>query len=189
MEMSALELAAAVLVLVNIALVARRSIWNYPFGIAAVTLYAIVFWGARLYSDMLLQGFYLLLNLYGWWHWQRSRAASGEVVVLRLGALARIGWIAAAAAATLGWGALMHRFTDAAAPWWDASVAMISIAAQILMARRFVENWVLWILVDLIAIPLFAARGLWTTAAVYVLLLGLSLWGLIDWLRAERRAR
>lgn len=187
--MNPVEILAALLVLVNIALVAKRSVWNYPFGIAAVALYGVVFLEAKLYSDMLLQGFFLVLNLYGWINWRRSRADAGEVVVLTLGWPARAAWLAGCALAIWGWGALMHRFTDAAAPWWDAGVAITSVAAQLLLARRYLENWVLWIAVDVIAVPLFAARGLWLTAGVYVVLLGLAIGGAIGWHRARLAIR
>lgn len=185
--MNPLEIAASALLLVNIALVARRSIWNYPFAIAAVSLYAVLFYETKLYSDMLLQGFYVALNLYGWFNWSRSKAEAGEVVVRMLTWPARAAWLAGCAALTGGWGWLMHRLTDAAMPWWDAGVAMTSVAAQILLSRRYLENWVLWIAVDIVAVPLFAMRGLWLTAGVYAILLGLSVWGLIDWRRAYRR--
>jgi nicotinamide mononucleotide transporter len=185
--MDPFEAMAALLVLVNIALVARRSVWNYPFGIAAVTLYGWVFWGAKLYSDMLLQGFFLALNIYGWFNWARSRAQAGEVIVLTLGWRMRGLMVGASLLAIWGWGTLMHRFTDAALPWWDAGVAIASVVAQLLLSRRYLENWALWILVDIVAVPLFAARGLWLTSAVYLLLLGLSIWGLIGWHRAWRR--
>ena len=81
----------------------------------------------------------------------------------------------------------MHRYTDAAFPWWDAGVAMLSVAAQILMSRRAIENWVLWITVDGIAIGLYAAKDLWLTALLYMIFLALSVWGLMDWRRAEQR--
>mgnify|MGYP003577682811 CR=1 FL=1 len=189
LPMNPLEIAASALLLVNIALVARRSIWNYPFGIAAVSLYALLFFETKLYSDMLLQGFYVALNLYGWFNWTRSKADAGEVVVLTLGWPAGGGWGAGCEVWMVGGGWLMHRLTDAAMPWWDAGVAMTSVAAQILLARRYLENWVLWIIVDIVAIPLFASRGLWLTAGVYGVLLGLSIWGLIDWHRAHARHR
>ena len=81
----------------------------------------------------------------------------------------------------------MHRFTDAAYPWWDAGVAILSVAAQILMSRRLIENWVLWIAVDVLAIGLYAAKDLRLTALLYVVFLALSVWGMIDWRVAERR--
>ena len=182
-----LEAIAAALVVANVALLARRSVWNYPFAIAAVALYAIVFARARLYSDMLLQGFFLVVNLYGWLLWTRGRAVSGTVLVETLSAIARLRWAIGCAAAVLAWGTLMHRYTDAAYPWWDAGVAIVSIAAQILLARRAIENWWLWIAIDVAAVPLYLAKQLWFTGALYVVLLALSVWGLIDWRAARER--
>ncbi|MGH6617863.1 nicotinamide riboside transporter PnuC, partial [Sphingomonas sp.] len=95
-------------------------------------------------------------------------------------------WIGGIAAATAGWGWLMHRFTDASLPWPDAGVAMTSVAAQILLSRRKIENWVLWIAVDLVAIGIYAVKDLKVACALYVVLLGVSIWGLIDWRRSER---
>lgn len=184
--MSELEWGAAALVLINVALVARRSIWNYPFALAAVSLYAIVFYDARLYSDMLLQGFFFALNLYGWANWLRAREDNGMPVGW-MAARERWRWAVTTVAAWLAWSFAMHYFTDAAAPWADGAIAMASIAAQWLLARRRVESWWLWIFVDLIAVPLFAVRGLYATSAVYVLLLGISIAGLIEWRRAAAR--
>ncbi|WP_447760981.1 nicotinamide riboside transporter PnuC [Sphingopyxis panaciterrae] len=186
--MSELEWIAAALVLINVALVALRSVWNYPFALVAVSLYAIVFYEARLYSDMLLQGFFFVLNLYGWAAWMRARDEGG-IPVGWMTPRARAAWGAATVAAWIGWSYMMHRHTDAAAPWIDGAVAMLSITAQWLLARRRVESWWLWILVDLIAIPLFAWRGLYATSAVYVVLLGLSIDGLIQWRRAAATGR
>jgi nicotinamide mononucleotide transporter len=90
-------------------------------------------------------------------------------------------------AATLGWGWLMHRFTDASLPWWDAGVAVVSVAAQWLQALRRWESWVLWIAVDLLSVGLYLAKELWPTAALYVLLTGIAAWGLADWLRARQK--
>jgi nicotinamide mononucleotide transporter len=185
--MSPIEIAAVVLGLVNVTLVVRRSIWNYPFALAMVALYAWIFWGVKLYSDMLLQGFFFAVNIYGWWYWARSIATEGDVVVERLTPGARAGWVAGCLVATASWGWLMHRYTDAAFPWWDAGVAMASVAAQILQSRRKIESWVLWIGVDVAAIGLYAAKGLMLTPLLYALFLLLSIWGLVDWRRAERR--
>ena len=181
--MSQLEWLAAALVLINVALVAMRKVWNYPFALTAVTLYAFVFYEAKLYSDMLLQGFFFVLNLYGWLSWVRARDDSG-VPVGWMPVRDRWRWGAAVGVAWVVWSSAMHRYTDAAAPWIDGGIAMLSIAAQWLLARRRVESWWLWILVDLIAVPLFAWRGLYATSAVYVVLLGLSIDGLIQWRRA-----
>lgn len=187
-EMSPIEGVAALLILANVWLIARRNIWNYAFGIAGVAIYGIVFFRAKLYSDMLLQVFFLVVQLYGWRQWRRSQIDAGEVVVERLTVGARLGWLAGILVAVAGWGWLMHRFTDAALPWWDASVAMTSVAAQILMSVRKLENWWLWIVANILSIGLYATKGLWITMALYVLLLGISIWGLARWRIARQGA-
>ncbi|TPG12358.1 nicotinamide riboside transporter PnuC [Sphingomonas oligophenolica] len=183
--MNSIEAIAAALIVVNVALVARRSIWNYPFAIAAVAIYAVVFARARLYSDMLLQGFFLVVNLYGWVNWARIRAAAGDVLVETLTPQTRALWAAGVIVAAAGWGTVMHRYTDASYPWWDAGIAGASIAAQVLQARRRLESWWLWIAVDVASVPLYAAKGLWFTTALYLVLLAISVAGLIDWRRAR----
>ena len=181
--MSYLEWAAAAFVLINVALVALRSVWNYPFALVAVTLYAFVFFEAKLYSDMLLQGFFFALNLYGWAAWMRARDDSG-VPVRWMTDRARRSWALATQGARARRDVAMEPHNHPGAPGEDRAIAMLSITAQWLLARRRVESWFLWILVDLIAIPLFASRGLYATSAVYVVLLGLSIDGLVQWRRA-----
>lgn len=184
--MSPIETAAAALGLVNITLIVRRSVWNYPFGLVMVTLYAFVFFGERLYSDAILQVFFFVVQLYGWWAWSRARADEGEVKVELLGWPARGAWLAGILVAAALWGWLMHSYTDAHFPWWDAGVAMFSVAGQILMSRRFLENWWCWIAADLLAIPLYATKAMWPTTALYVVFLGFAIWGAIDWAKAPR---
>ncbi|KQS04366.1 nicotinamide mononucleotide transporter [Sphingomonas sp. Leaf357] len=184
--MSLVEILASLLIVVNVVLVARRSVWNYAFAIAGVAIYGWIFFEAKLYSDMLLQGFFLIVNLYGWRHWARGIAEAGEVRVGRLTVAARMLWLAAILVATFVWGGLMHRFTDASYPFVDAGVAMASVAAQILLSRQKLENWILWIAVDAVAVCLYVAKDLWPTAILYILLLAISVWGLIDWRKSER---
>jgi nicotinamide mononucleotide transporter len=186
--MSLLELIAVMLGVGNIALLVRRSIWNYPFGIAMVALYFLIFWEAKLYSDMLLQLFFLVVQLWGWWAWARAGGLDGPVTVLRLSWRERWLWLAAVALAALLWGEAMDRWTDAVQPHWDACVAMGSIAAQILLTRRRIENWIGWITVDIIAIALYANRELWLTSGLYALFLVMSIIGYREWRKAESAA-
>ncbi|CAN5456505.1 nicotinamide riboside transporter PnuC [soil metagenome] len=183
-----IELIAFVLGVVNVTLVVRRSIWNYPFAIAMVALYAIVFYRTKLYSDALLQIFFFVVNFYGWWMWLRAEQAEGEIRVLLMTGSARARWLVGIAVTALLWAAAMHRWTDAAYPYWDAPVAIPSVAAQILMSRRLLENWVLWIAVDILAIGLYATKGLWLTTVLYVIFLGLAIWGLAHWHHVRRAA-
>lgn len=188
--MNGTEIAAAALGLVNVALVVRRSIWNYPFGIAMVSLYFFVFAEAKLYSDALLQVFFLVIQLYGWWNWHRNESDDG-ILVERLTAGRRLAWLVGAGAASTAWGFAMARWTDAAMPVADAFIAGMSVSAQCLQSLRKVESWVLWIAVDALAIAVYTMRGLHVTAGLYAVFLVLCVFGLIGWLtklRAERAA-
>ena len=184
--MNPLEAIATLCGVLNILLLVRRSIWNYPFGLVMVALYGAIFFEARLYSEALLQGFFFVVQVYGWINWSRA-AESGPVPVERLSVRQRIGWAAGIGLATLAWSAAMGRFTNAAYPLWDGTIAVMSVAAQILLARRFVENWVLWILVDLLAIGLYRLKALDLTAGLYALFLAMAVWGLVEWWRARPR--
>ena len=187
--MATIEGLAAALGLVNIVLVARRSLWNYPFGIAMVALYFFVFFDARLYSDALLQIFFLVINGYGWWNWRRSaRTPDGAVAIEALSGKQRLIWSGGTLAAILLWGWMMGRMTDAVAPFADATVAGLSVSAQILQSQRRVESWALWIVVDGIAAVLFWSRGLLATALLYALFFGLAVIGLRAWRKAQQEA-
>ncbi len=179
--MSSIEWIAALLGVVNVLLVVRRSIWNYPFGLATVGLYFFVFQDAKLYSDALLQIFFFAINLYGWWNWIRADRVDDGVAVDWMEGRARALWLGGTIVAAVAWGSLMARFTDAAAPFPDAIVAAMSVAAQILQSRRRVESWVLWIAVDVLAIGLFLSRGLNVTAGLYAIFLVLAIAGLVEW--------
>lgn len=184
--MSPLELTAAAFGLVNIALITRRTVWNYPFGVAAVCLYGVVFWQARLYSAAGLQLFFLASQFYGWWYWRLSHTGSGPVPVRTLG---RRGWawaLGAGVAGTLGLGLVMSHWTDAAAPWPDAGNAAWSMVAQILTDRRHVESWPLWIGINILSVWLYASQGLLATAALYAVYLCIACYGWDVWRKAAR---
>ena len=185
--MSLIEAIATLLGVANIILLVRRSIWNYPFGLAMVALYARIFFTSRLYSDAGLQLFFFVIQLYGWWAWWRAGGVRHAIRVERLTPPARIAWSAMIALTSLCLGAIMGNYTDASFPWIDATVAIASVAAQILLARRRIETWLLWIAVDVIAIGLYAAKHLYLTSGLYGLFLIISIIGLAEWARVERR--
>jgi nicotinamide mononucleotide transporter len=187
--MSWLEALAALFGVANILLIVRRSVWNFPAALVMVSLTGVVLWEAKLYSDAGLQVFFFLVNILGWVLWARNRGAAGEIIVDRLGAVGQLLWITLAMAATYGWGLFMALNTDATNPWWDASVAMLSIAAQILMTRRYINNWHWWIVVNILSIGLYWQKQLYVFTGLYVIFLGMAVWGLIEWRRAEARQR
>jgi len=179
-----MEAFAAALLLANVWLVAQRSLWNYAFGIAAVTLYAAVFWDARLYAAAGLQVLFLGLNIYGLITWRSARAEAGEVRVstLPLRTLAvSFGAIALLAACIA---ILLARTTDAQMPLWDSANTATALVAQWLQARRKIETWLFWVLVNIGSIGLYAAQGLWFTAATYAVLLVVAVHGWREWKRA-----
>ncbi|MGN6277868.1 MAG: nicotinamide riboside transporter PnuC [Sphingomonas sp.] len=186
--MTSLEAIACILGILCVALAAMRRMWTFPFGIGSVALYSVVFFDAKLYSDALLQIFYVIVNAYGWWNWRRSEEDVGAVIVETMSGAARLRWTAGCLIAIMLWGRAMQHFTDASYPWADAGIAIVSIAAQVLMAQRKLENWWLWIAVDLASIPLYAAKALSLTMGLYAVYLALAAWGLIVWHRARRTA-
>lgn len=186
--MSLIEIAAVLLGIANFVLIIRRSVWNYPFALAMVTLYFFIFRDLKLYSDAGLQIFFFAVNIYGWWSWNRNRVDTGEIVVERLGRSRLYSWLCGSGLMIVLWGTFMAQMTDAALPYWDASIAMLSVAGQILMTRRYLENWWWWIAVNLVSIPLYIVKGIYLTAGLYVVFLALAVAGLVEWQRARKAA-
>jgi nicotinamide mononucleotide transporter len=179
-----IEVIAAACGLVCVVLIIRRSLWNYPFGIAMVILYAWIFYDVRLYSDALLQVFFLIVQLFGVYWWLNGRAGDGRVRPVRLPASAMIVWAAGAALASAALGYVMATRTDADLPYWDAVTTVLSMVAQYLMARRYLQNWLVWIVVDVLAIGIYWTKGLTPTAALYAVFLALAIAGYFSWRRA-----
>jgi nicotinamide mononucleotide transporter len=179
------ELAASAFGLANIVLLARRSVWNYPFGMAMVAILAGVFWSSKLYAVAGLQIFFLLAQAQGLWMWLRAPADEGQVAVRRL---PRMGWPAVLISGMIGSAvlALMLAQTDAAAPMTDGAVAGWSLVAQVLINLRMLESWPLWVGINIVSVGLYASQALWVTAALYVAFLAVSIWSWRLWLAAER---
>ncbi len=185
-----LEWFAAGLGVINIALLIFRSQWNFAFAIASVSLYVFIFFESRLYAESGLQVFFILANVWGWLVWRRSLDASEDesrVAVRWLDWRSRVVWLTVTAALSLNLGWLMHKYTNAAMPFADSAIAGASVAAQILLGYRRIENWVLWIAIDVAAVLLYIDRGLYPTAGLYGGMLVMSLFGLREWMSVYRR--
>jgi len=183
---SLIEWIAVACGLTNVALIIRRSIWNYPFGFIMVALYFFIFWKYKLYSDAILQVYFFVIQFYGLWVWLNGRAPDGRVMVAPLSRQMFIDYLAMTAVAWMAISFLMDTYTDAAAPIWDSAVAALSVTAQFLMSRRHIESWLLWIVVDVLAIGLFYTRDLAPTAALYFIFLGLAITGYVQWRDAKK---
>jgi len=187
--MSGLEIVAVVMSVAGIWLTTRRSLWCWPVVLLATILYGVVFYRSKLYSDMLLQGLFAAFTLYGWWSWSRGVKDEGEVTVRRVSAFACALGLAAGALGSLALGYLMARFTDAAVPHLDAMLSSFSLVGQYWTTRRYIENWWLWIVVDVIYTGMFVFKGLYLTAGLYAFLILLALLGLREWLSALQKQR
>jgi nicotinamide mononucleotide transporter len=181
---SPLELVAAVTGAVSVWLSVRQNIWSWPTAIVNVVLYAVVFWENKLYADMGLQVVYAVLSLYGWYEWQFGGEGRTELRVTRtprqLGALLTL--IAAVGSALLG--TLLRHTTDAALPFMDSFLSSTSLVAQWMMTRKLLENWLVWIFVDVLYVGMFLFKGLYLTAGLYAVFLALAVRGYLDWRRS-----
>ncbi|MET1076661.1 MAG: nicotinamide riboside transporter PnuC [Pseudomonas sp.] len=181
--MSPLELFAAVLGVIAVWLTLKQNPWGWPIGLVMVVIYGWIFFDAKLYSDMLLQGVFAVLQLYGWWQWTRGGQQHHGRQVSHLQASGLLLSLALGAAGSLGLGYLMATYTDAAAPWLDATLAAFSLVAQVWMAQKRLECWPLWAVLDLLYVGLYVHRDLIPTAVLYALFTLLALKGWQHWRR------
>ncbi|HXG71464.1 MAG TPA: nicotinamide riboside transporter PnuC [Gemmatimonadaceae bacterium] len=190
--MNPVEILAVAMTLFGIVLTIRQNILCWPVAIVGVLAYLFVFARARLYADAALQPIFVVQNIYGWWYWSQGGARGNDttpVVTLTWAKRAGVAAITAAAAVLVGFG--LARWTNAAAPYADATLSATSLTANLLLARKVVENWWLWIAVNIGYVVLFWRKNLTLSAALYVVLLGLAVAGLMEWRRAweAQRAR
>jgi len=179
--MSAIELVAVIVTLAAVYLTTRQIIWCWPIGLVGATLYGVIFFEARLYADTGLQGLYFALGVYGWWAWLHGGEDHGELRVRHAARPRLLALLAGAAAAGLLMGLGLFRYTDASLPFLDSSLTWFSIAAQYMQARKLLENWLLWIVVDFVYVGMFVYLGLFLTAALFAGFLVLALMGLSSW--------
>jgi len=183
LEWSALEVIAAAFGVISVYLSTRQNIWSWPTAILNVALYTVVFYQGRLYGQMGLQPIYLALSVYGWYQWLHGGEQHTELRVSRAGprllgvlaVLSLVLWLALAA---------VLRQTDAALPWLDALLTTTSLVAQWMMTRKILENWLIWIAVDVVYVPMFVSQGLYATAVLYAAFLVLAVMGYAEWRRS-----
>ncbi|MGA3370272.1 MAG: nicotinamide riboside transporter PnuC [Terracidiphilus sp.] len=161
-------------------LTTRRKLICWPVILISDVLYLIVFYHVRLYSDALLQIFFLAFTLYGWWYWWRGMREEGGVRVVALPMASLLAGLAAGAVGSVLLGLLMERI-GAALPRLDATLMSYSLVATWWQTRKHIANWWLWIAVDVAYIGEYLYKDLRPTAALYALLVGLAVLGLRDW--------
>jgi nicotinamide mononucleotide transporter len=181
--MTPLEIAGNVFTVASVHLARRNSVHTWWTGMLAVSLYGVMFFGVKLYADVLLQVFFFGTCIVGWWQWLHGGVGGGELPISRLGGRERAVTIATILVFALGFGLAFSRYTDAALPYADSYILGGSVVAQLLMMRRRLDHWPIWISVDAVAVVVYAAKGLHLTSVVYAGLLVLCVLGALEWRR------
>ncbi len=169
-----------------VALLVRQNIWNWPLGIANNLVFIVLFYRTGLYADVGLQGFYIAISVYGWWHWLHGGRDHGVLSVGRVkpavGALLALA--VAVITGALTW--LLRRYTNSTVPVLDSLITALSLVAQFMMTRKWIENWPVWIVANCISVGLLIFKGLYVTSALYGVYQVLCTVGLLEWRRALR---
>ncbi len=168
-------------------LLVSQNIWNWPIGIANNLVYALIFFQARLYADMTIQLVFALISVYGWISWLRGNTTGGGLPVTRTPLGLALACLAIGAGGTWAWSLYLARINDSA-PFLDALTAVMSLIAQYLMTRKFLENWTIWIVVDIISVGLYVSKHLYLTAVLYAIYIAMCAVGAIEWRRSMRAA-
>lgn len=186
MMTSPLELAANAFTAAAILLAGRNNVHTWWTGIVGCTLFGLLFARNRLYADVVLQMFFVGTGVLGWWRWLRGN--NGAPLPITHAGWRSLAWmIPAGIAATAAYGALLHFYTNAYAPFIDSAVLVFSVIAQLLMMQRRIENWPVWLLVNTIAVPLYYSRGLHLTAFLYLCFWVNAIVSWVWWTRLARR--
>jgi nicotinamide mononucleotide transporter len=179
-----LEIAAVLISLAMVGCNIREIHWGWPLAIVASLMYFALFWRSKLYGDASLQIFFAVVAFWGWYQWLRGVRADGSS--LHVTRLTRRGLALAMATCAVLWpatGLFLKTFTDTDVPWWDAFPTAVSLVGQFLLGRKFIENWAVWIVVNVVSVGLFAYKALWLTVALYIVFIALSVVGWREWKR------
>ena len=179
-----LEVTAVAFGILSVWLSTREHIASWPTAMVNVALFFVIFLRARLYADMGLQVIYFALSAYGWYMWKFGGRGRTELPVGRTTARTAAWLLSLAVAGTVGLGTYLHRATDAALPYLDSALAVCSLLAQWMMTRKLLENWLAWIVLDVIYVGMFISRDLALTAVNYAVYLALAILGFLQWRRS-----
>jgi len=176
------ELVAVVIALVMVGCNIREIHWGWPLAAISSVMYFMLFWRSKIYGDAALQVSFALLALWGWAQWLRGVRPDGSA--LKVARLSRQGLLLVVAACALLWpaiGLFLKTFTDTDVPWWDAFPTAASLVGQFLLGRKYIENWAVWVVVNIASVGLFAYKGLWLTVGLYAVFIVLSVAGWRAW--------
>ena len=184
--MNPLEIFANIFNVISVFLANRNNIHNWWTGIIGTILFLFLFYDVKLYADVTLQVFFIITSVWGWWNWVHGETKDEELKITRISLLKLLLFTLISIAVTFGYGYLLFRLTDASYPFTDSIILVFSVLAQLLLMERKLENWVFWILVDAVAVPLYASKELYLTAFIYFVFFVNAIWGLFHWLKLYR---
>lgn len=188
-QMTLLEAAGLVFGLLSVLFLIRQSIWTWPTGIIYVLISFYIFFTARLYADLVLHVFFLWMNIYGWWYWLSGGTRDDdELPVTKESKKTMAGLVAATVVGIAVCGYLLSSFTDASLPYWDSTTTVTSLAAMWLTARKKIESWHLWFIVDILATGIYYYKNLYFYAFLYLVYIGLAIAGYLSWRRAMNQS-
>ena len=181
--MSVWEWFGTVFGIAGVVLTAKRSVLCWPAWLVSIIAYGVFFTQIKLYADATLQIFFLITSILGWLAWRKDQATdtAAELPVTWTPTRERWAYLGLTLIASSGIGLVFDRYTDAHVPYWDAGCAGISVAAQILMMKRRIESWHLWVIVDVVYTALYATKGAWLTVILYAIFAVIAVGGLREW--------
>jgi nicotinamide mononucleotide transporter len=185
---SLLEVIGVITGLLCVYLAAKNIIWNWPFAIISVAIYIRIFYYSHLFADMGLQFYFLSMNIYGWYFWSKKPASEEKTPVLRMKKMEIILSVIAVIVFTFLLGSVL-KYTTASYPFIDSFCTACSLVAQIFLARKVLENWLIWIFVDIIYVGVYVFKGLHLTAVMYAIYVAIALLGYIDWKRDWKKTK
>jgi nicotinamide mononucleotide transporter len=159
----------------------RQVIWNWPIGIANNIVYFVVFWRSRLYADACLQIFFLAVSIYGWWKWKYGDREQAPLHVQRTTHCFGLFLAAATVTAAVIIYEVLRRFSNSDVPYADATTTAMSLTAQFMLGRKLIENWLLWITVNVFYIGLYFYKHLYLTAFLYAIFIVMCVMGYRGW--------
>lgn len=178
-----LELVAVLFGIVSVFLSTREHIWSWPTALVNVALFFVLFYKSGLYSDMGLQVVYFILSLYGWYEWLYGGKDRTALLVSRTSTRTSLVLLAIGVVVWVALARLTSVLPGVALPYLDAALTTASLVAQWMMTRKLLENWVLWIILDVAYVGMFIFKGLYLTAANYAVYLALAVLGYVAWKR------
>lgn len=180
------EVLAVVFSLVCVLLTIKENIWQWLVGIFGVIFYIVVFYQAKLYANMWLQVVFIVLQLYGWYEWLYGGKGKTELKISRSSLSLNLLMIVMAIAGTAAMSYGFAKFTDNAMPLTDSAVTVLSLLAQWMLAKKYLENWLGWIVVNVMMIGLGISQKLILTAGLYVVFFILAILGFLEWRKSYR---